>query len=378
MGECLWLFFIYEVCSQILHNGDTQFTMVTKLEKDGKQRMDLAYRLLAEEEIDMELFGTFNRYQKVEKCWRKIDGKWELKDIAFTEQWEKKDIEFLVKCLRNTVAAGGRVIGVTAGEKLAGFASVESELLGSGKEYIQLSSIHVSYEHRGRQIGRNLFWHASIQARELGGRKLYISAHSSQETQAFYKALGCVEAKEYQAKMVEEEPCDCQLEYCLCGEARIRTAVKKDLDQIAWIEERCFPAGEAASRESLYRRFQAFPECFFVAEVNKTIVGDIQGAVIDSQVIADEMYHDESLHNPDGPYQSVFGIEVLPQYQHQKIAAKLMEELIRVSKERGKKGITLTCKDRLIPFYESFGYVHKGVSDSAHGGARWNDMLLEF
>ena len=52
-----------------------------------------------------------------------------------------------------------------------------------------------------------------------GGRKpLYISAHSSVESQAFYKApMGCVEAREYQAFHVEKEPCDCQLERPLDG-----------------------------------------------------------------------------------------------------------------------------------------------------------------
>lgn len=341
--------------------------------------MELIYKELKEQEINAELFSSFDRYQEVKKCWRKTENGWELKDIAFIERWDEKDIAFLVKCLRNTVTSGGYVIGALGDGTLAGFASVEAGRIGSRKQYIELSCIHVSCGHRGHRIGRNLFWYACVKARELGGEKLYISAHSSEETQAFYQAMGCVEAKEYQEKSVQEEPFDCQLEHTLAGgEIIIRPAEAKDLDQIAWIEEWCFPAGEAASRETMYRRFQAFPECFFVADMDGIIIGDIQGAVIDSEIIEDEMYHDESLHNPSGKYQSVFGIEVLPQYQHMGIAGKLMEELIRVSKERGKKGITLTCKDRLIPFYESFGYVHKGVSASSHGGAKWNDMLIEF
>jgi len=44
---------------------------------------------------------------------------------------------------------------------------------------------------------------------------LYISAHSSKENQAAYKALGCVHAKEINPKLAEEEPCDVQLEYVL-------------------------------------------------------------------------------------------------------------------------------------------------------------------
>lgn len=38
---------------------------------------------------------------------------------------------------------------------------------------------------------------------------------ASEETQAFYKVLGCIEAKEYNQSLVAEEPYDCQLEYDL-------------------------------------------------------------------------------------------------------------------------------------------------------------------
>ena len=47
---------------------------------------------------------------------------------------------------------------------------------------------------------------------ENGAGKLYISAHSAVESQAFYKSMGCVEAGEYNPEHVEKEPYDCQLE----------------------------------------------------------------------------------------------------------------------------------------------------------------------
>ena len=55
-----------------------------------------------------------------------------------------------------------------------------------------------------------------------------------------------------------------------------------------------------------------------------------------------------------------------------------MESLIKLSKERGKKGIVLTCKEHLIHFYEKFGYKNMGKSNSVHGGAVWYDMLNLF
>jgi len=77
---------------------------------------------------------------------------------------------------------------------------------------MDLSSIHVSQDMRGQGIGRELFSVAKRFARERKAKKLYISAHSAVESQAFYRAMGCREAEEYNLKHVEKEPYDCQLE----------------------------------------------------------------------------------------------------------------------------------------------------------------------
>ena len=175
----------------------------------------IGYRELEKDEIDIALFACFNRYQDVRRCWRKENGEWILKEIAFTEQWGLDEYEYLIKCLQNTIKTGGAVFGAFHNNVLVGFASIENQFFGSHKQYLQLSSIHISYENRNMGIGKKLFSLACKKAKELGAQKLYISAHSSQETQIFYKVMGCVEAMEYNTKLVAEEPCDCQLEYSL-------------------------------------------------------------------------------------------------------------------------------------------------------------------
>ena len=158
----------------------------------------------------------------------------------------------------------------------------------------------------------------------------------------------------------------------------IRTAVSEDLDQVTAIEAVCFPKAEAADRASFAHRLATFPDSFFVAVHDGKIIGFVNGCVTNEKTIRDEMYEDSSLHDPKGAYQSIFGLDVLLEYQRQGIAAKLMEQMIRDAKERGRKGLILTCKDRLIHYYEKFGYKNKGVSQSVHGGVVWYDMLLEF
>ena len=55
-----------------------------------------------------------------------------------------------------------------------------------------------------------------------------------------------------------------------------------------------------------------------------------------------------------------------------------MERVISDAKQQGRKGLVLTCKEKLISFYERFGFVSEGVSESVHGGAVWHVMRLTF
>ncbi|MBS5949877.1 MAG: GNAT family N-acetyltransferase [Clostridium sp.] len=158
----------------------------------------------------------------------------------------------------------------------------------------------------------------------------------------------------------------------------IREATKEDLEEIIIIESKCFPEAEAAKEEDFRNRYSAFKENFFVAVKNEKVIGFINGCTTDNPELPDELYHNTKLHNPSGDYQTVFGLDVLPEYRNSGVASELLKHFIKISKERGKKGMVLTCKDHLVHYYEKFGFTHVRVSDSSHGGAKWNDMRLLF
>lgn len=159
----------------------------------------------------------------------------------------------------------------------------------------------------------------------------------------------------------------------------IRPAAPSDLLPITEVESICFPPAEAAGCESFRQRLAAFPDSFFLAvDDDGTIIGFVNGCVTNERTIRDEMFADSSLHDPDGAYQSIFGLDVLPEYRCHGIAAQLMNHMIEDARSRNRKGLILTCKDRLIHYYEKFGYKNLGVSASVHGGAVWYDMILEF
>ena len=175
----------------------------------------IKYKELTYDEINTELFKDFIRHQVVTDCWRRAEGKWIIKSDPFIDDWSKEDYIFLVSCLKNTVKTDGFVYGAFCDGVLKGFVSVEGEIFGGEQGYIDLSSIHVSEDMRGTGIGKTLFLAAKDFARKKGAKKLYISAHSAVESQAFYKKMGCIEATVYNKEHVEKEPFDCQLECIL-------------------------------------------------------------------------------------------------------------------------------------------------------------------
>ena len=158
----------------------------------------------------------------------------------------------------------------------------------------------------------------------------------------------------------------------------LRPATVHDINRISAIENACFPEAEAANLDSFKKRFAAFPECFFVLEIEGEIVGHVNGCIYDHPELPDALYADATLHCPNGKYQTVFGLAVSPEYQRNGYASLLIQHLIKVSKKRGQLGVVLTCKDYLIDFYKCNGFEHLGQSASSHGGVNWNDMLLTF
>ena len=156
----------------------------------------------------------------------------------------------------------------------------------------------------------------------------------------------------------------------------IRAARPDDLDRVSYIENTCFPAAEAATYDSLKERLAAFKHSFLVAEKDGQVIGMVNGCVTHKRQLVDELYDSTQLHDDTAPYQMIFGLDVLPEYQHQGIAAKLMRAYEQLARRRDKELITLTCKKRLVPFYEQLGYKFEGESVSTHGGVTWYDMTL--
>lgn len=158
----------------------------------------------------------------------------------------------------------------------------------------------------------------------------------------------------------------------------IRNAVLDDLQRLVEVEKRCFPEAEAATEDDFKKRLRTYPNHFWILEDDKKIVGFVNGMVTDESKLRDEMYENADLHNENGDWQMIFGVNTIPQYRRQGCAEMMIKRVISDSKEQGRKGLVLTCKDKLIHYYEKFGFKNEGVSASTHGGVIWYDMRLTF
>lgn len=158
----------------------------------------------------------------------------------------------------------------------------------------------------------------------------------------------------------------------------IRKATLHDLDRITLLEQICFPEAEAASRESFRNRLNFFADHFWLLEKDGNLISFVNGMVTDLEHLTDEMYAKAEMHDENGAWQMIFGVDTDPAYRCQGCAAAVLHHVISEAREQGRKGLVLTCKDRLVHYYAKFGFVDEGMSDSEHGGVSWHEMRLTF
>ena len=159
----------------------------------------------------------------------------------------------------------------------------------------------------------------------------------------------------------------------------IRLARPEDLAAVTALEAVCFPAAEAATEESFRSRLAHYASHFWLLEDGDTLVSFVNGLVTNERDLTDEMYENAAMHNENGAWQMIFGVNTLPAYRQHGYAGELLQKAIADAKEQGRKGLVLTCKDRLVPYYAKFGFVDEGVTDkSTHGNVAWHQMRLTF
>ena len=144
-------------------------------------------------------------------------------------------------------------------------------------------------------------------------------------------------------------------------------------------EAECFPAAEAATKKALEARLQSYNNHFWLLLDEGKLVSFVDGMVTDQEDLTDDLYENAQKHDETGAWQMIFGVNTLPEYRRHGYAGTLLRRAIDDAKQQGRKGLVLTCKEQLIPYYAKFGFKDEGVSDkSTHGNVVWHQMRLVF
>jgi len=157
---------------------------------------------------------SIDRAEVVERVYYHEGGELVLKPEHHDVQgWPAGEPEHYGPILLDCFDCGGTVYGAFQGETLIGATVLESRFIGREKDQLQLKFLHVSRRHRKAGLGCALFEKAVEKARELGARRLYVSATPSENTVRFYLRRGCRVADEVDAALFELEPEDIHLEF---------------------------------------------------------------------------------------------------------------------------------------------------------------------
>ena len=158
----------------------------------------------------------------------------------------------------------------------------------------------------------------------------------------------------------------------------IRTATMDDLDIISNVEAKCFPKTEMATKEQFKERLKYYKDYFWLMFDKDILISFVDGFCTDEENLTDEMYEKADMHNENGKWQMIFGVNTIPEYRRKGYASQLLKYAIEDAKTKNRLGVVLTCKDELINFYSKLGFVNEGKSVSEHGGVSWNQMRIRF
>lgn len=171
----------------------------------------MEYRLLKKEEI--KRVGEIDRTEIIEYIYYYKEGKLELvKEFCEIKKWSPEEEQIHISSLTDIYHRGGFIFGAFDGSSIVGIIALDNEFIGRNKDQLNLAGLWVSNHYRKRGVGKTLVALVKEKAKEMGAKKLYVSATPSENTVHFYLNRGFELAKEVNEKLYELEPEDLHME----------------------------------------------------------------------------------------------------------------------------------------------------------------------
>lgn len=155
----------------------------------------------------------------------------------------------------------------------------------------------------------------------------------------------------------------------------IRNVDMRDWERVSAIEAANFSPEEAAPPLVLKKRIEKTPDTFLVAEIDQELVAYIEGPVIGGDYLTDDRFLHTIENPPTGGFLAVTSLSVAEGFQGQGLGTALLAAFKDLAIAQGREGISLTCHDYLISYYEMNGFTDHGLSQSQLGGGTWYNMV---
>lgn len=191
----------------------------------------------------------------------------------------------------------------------------------------------------------------------------------------------------------------------------VRSLTLKDLDACVALENQAFIPEERCSRKEVRNpspeppydsqltphkqfkyRLSTCPDLslgIFTTSINpytghptETLLGYAIATKTTSRLITDAcMAATPYSHTESGTTVALHSLAILPSYQRRTLGTTLLSEFILRSCNRPGvpvERIAIIARERLVRFYQRFGFTVYGVSEVGFGGGGWRDLALEF
>lgn len=173
--------------------------------------INLKIREINREEI--EEVRKLDRREIINQVYRNQNGTLVIEDKYFDiKGWNLEELEHSIKELYDLYDKGGIFIGAFTNHKFIGIIALDCKFIGSRNDQLQIVFLHVEHNYRDKGLGTNLMNIVIKKAKNMGAKKLYISATPSKHTVDFYMSLGCNLASEINSELFQLEQEDIHLE----------------------------------------------------------------------------------------------------------------------------------------------------------------------
>ena len=177
------------------------------------EKENITYRALERDEI-INKFDEIDSYETIEDIYYFRDGKLvlekEYREVKHFDSWPER-FEDLTEDYDN----GYTLLGAFDGENLVGLVGMRRDLIGENNDTINLSTCFISKNYRKQGIATKLIDMLKERARQLNGKKMYVSAAPSKNTVHFYMGIGFQVTTEPIKEIFDENPKDIQMEFIL-------------------------------------------------------------------------------------------------------------------------------------------------------------------